>query len=151
MKNYLLAACLFVAPVTGMAHEYTLGDLMIDHPMASATMQNAMTAAGYFTVTNNGTEAETLLEITAAFPRVMLHDTKVEDGIATMFHLEDGIEVPAGETITFAPGGRHVMFMGLKGDPFEVGEEIPAVFSFEKAGTIEVVFQVEDITSMHDR
>ncbi|PJN92451.1 hypothetical protein CNY89_29595, partial [Amaricoccus sp. HAR-UPW-R2A-40] len=36
--------------------------------------------------------------------------------------------------MTFAPGGAHVMFMGLDGDPFEVGEVIPATLVFEKAG-----------------
>jgi hypothetical protein len=35
------------------------------------------------------------------------------------------------------------MFMGLDGDPFEVGERIPATLVFERAGEIEVEFWVE--------
>ena len=51
--------------------------------------------------------------------------------------------VPAGETVTLEPGGYHVMFVGLAGDPFEVGDAFPATLVFEKAGEIEVVFEVE--------
>lgn len=150
MKHLLFSATLLVLPAMGAAHEYTLGDLVIDHPVAGATMQSAMTGAGYFTVTNTGAEPDTLIDISADFPRVMMHDTKTEDGIATMFHMDGGVEIPAGKTITFSQGGKHVMFMGLNGDPFEIGEDIPATFTFEKAGAIDVVFQVEDMTTSHD-
>lgn len=145
MKNILLAACLFVLPVGGNAADVTQGDITVENPIARATTPTAMTSAGYFTVVNNGDEADTLLEVSADFPRVMMHDTTMQDGIATMFHLENGVIVPAGESVTFAPGGKHVMFMGLKGDPLEIGEEIPATLTFENAGMVEIVFVVSEI------
>ncbi|MDP5359854.1 MAG: copper chaperone PCu(A)C, partial [Paracoccaceae bacterium] len=49
--------------------------------------------------------------------------------------------------VQLAPGGLHVMFMGLGGDPFEVGETFPATLVFEKAGEVEVVFYVEERTA----
>ena len=38
--------------------------------------------------------------------------------------------------------------MGLNGDPFEVGEEVNATLVFENAGSLEVVFKVEERPEM---
>jgi len=145
MKHLILTAILLANPVASFADDFKVGDLVIEHPVARATTAMAMTGAGYFVIMNNGTEGDRLMEITANFPRVMMHDTKTDDGIATMFHIEDGVAVPAGGTVTFEPGSKHVMFMGLNGDPFEIGEEIPATMNFEKAGELDIVFVVEEM------
>jgi len=145
MKHLILTAILLANPVASFADDFKVGDLVIEHPVARATTAMAMTGAGYFVIMNNGTEDDRLVEITANFPRVMMHDTKTNDGIATMFHIEDGVAVPAGGTVTFEPGSKHVMFMGLNGDPFEIGEEIPATMNFEKVGELDIVFVVEEM------
>jgi copper(I)-binding protein len=145
MKHLILTAILLANPVASFADDFKVGDLVIEHPVARATTAMAMTGAGYFVIMNNGTEDDRLVEITANFPRVMMHDTKTDDGIATMFHIEDGVAVPAGGTVTFEPGSKHVMFMGLNGDPFEIGDEIPATMNFEKAGELDIVFVVEEM------
>ena len=145
MKHLILTAILLANPVASFADDFKVGDLVIEHPVARATTAMAMTGAGYFVIMNNGTEDDRLVEITANFPRVMMHDTKTDDGIAMMFHIEDGVAVPAGGTVTFEPGSKHVMFMGLNGDPFEIGEEIPATMNFEKAGELDIVFVVEEM------
>ena len=145
MKHLILTAILLANPVVSFADDFKVGDLVIEHPVARATTAMAMTGAGYFVIMNNGTEDDRLVEIAANFPRVMMHDTKTNDGIDTMFHIEDGVAVPAGGTVTFEPGSKHVMFMGLNGDPFEIGEEIPATMNFEKAGELDIVFVVEEM------
>ncbi len=135
-----LVACVMTTPAT--AHEFKIGDLTINHPMALETAKTAMAGAGYLSVTNTGDTTDRLMAVKADFPKVMLHTTEETDGIARMIHLE-AIDIPAGETVTLAPGGMHVMFMGLGGDPFEVGETIPATLVFEIAGEIDVEFNVE--------
>lgn len=141
MKN-LLAISVMLLPGLASAHEYRLGDLLIDHPVAFETPPTAMSGAGYMTITNNGDTDDRLLSVAADFPRVMIHETVTENDVAKMIHLE-AVDLPAGETVSFAPGGKHVMFMGLKGDPLEVGETITATLTFEQAGEIELVFNVE--------
>ena len=138
----LIATVLLALPTLLSADEYTVGDLVIDHPVAFETAATANSGAGYLTVTNNGDTDDRMVLIEADFPRVMLHETEVKDDVARMIHL-DAIDIPAGDTVVFQPGGRHVMFMGLNGDPFEVGEEINAKLVFENAGEIDVVFTVE--------
>lgn len=144
MKRFSLPLCaiLLTTATPPLAHEFRLGDLIIDHPMAFATAQSAMSGAGYLTVTNTGSSDDRLVGITADFPKVSLHGTENADGVMRMFSV-DAIEIPAGETVAFQPGGFHVMFMGLNGDPFEAGDKIPATLTFETAGEAEVVFNVE--------
>ena len=148
MKRHLtliaaLGTTLLAQPL--FAHEATIADLTIIHPMAFETAKTAQAGAGYMVISNDGETDDRLLEVRAEFPRVMLHTTEEEDGIARMVHI-DAVDLPAGETVSLEPGGKHVMFMGLDGDPFEVGEEISATLVFEKAGEVDVVFKVEERT-----
>jgi copper(I)-binding protein len=124
------------------AHHYTLGALEIGHPYAFATAEGAGSGAGYFEVTNTGSEPDRLVEVRADFPGVQLHVTEVDaDGVARMVEVE-GIEIPPGATVTLAPRGLHVMFMGLA-SPLAEGAAIPATLVFEKSGEIAVEFAVE--------
>ncbi len=123
-------------------HDFKVANLEIQHPVAFETPVTAKTGAGYLIVSNTGDTDDTLLEVRADFPMVMLHKSEEKDGIASMMHV-DQIAIPAGETVELAPGGFHVMFMGLDGDPFEAGEKIKAILVFEHAGEVEVEFSVE--------
>jgi copper(I)-binding protein len=145
----LFHALLFSSvPLWASAEAFVLGDLTINDTIATETPVTANAGAGYLTITNAGTTDAKLIKIDAAFARVMIHDMVIENEIAKMTHM-DSLTIPAGESVTFAPGGMHVMFMGLNGDPFEVGEEIPATLVFEKAGQIDVVFTVKARDHQH--
>lgn len=136
------AAALLALAQTAAAHEFKIADLIVDHPMTYETTPMARTGGGYLSITNTGTGTDRLIGVKADFPRVELHLSETKDGVATMRRVE-GVDIPAGETVALKPGSYHVMFMGLDGDPFEVGEEIPAVLVFENAGELPVVFNVE--------
>ncbi|MEJ6403397.1 copper chaperone PCu(A)C [Yoonia sp. 2307UL14-13] len=140
MKKLIFAAMLALPTLT-FAHEYKAGDLMIDHPVSFETAATARAGAGYMTITNNGDADDVLLRAEADFPRVELHETVTEDGVATM-QKQENVVLPAGESVRFEPGGKHVMFMGLS-DPFEAGQEINVKLVFENAGEVDVIFNVE--------
>ena len=66
-------------------------------------------AAAYFTLTNTSPKAVTVAAVdVAGAMMVMLHETKAEAGHSTMADLA-GPVVKAGESVVFAPGGKHVM------------------------------------------
>jgi copper(I)-binding protein len=141
MKRLALALALLAFPAA--AHEVRTGSLVIDHPYALETPATALSGAGYMTITNTGRDPDRLLAVRADFPRVTLHGTQTDaQGVTRMIPLE-AIEIAPGATVTLAPGGMHVMFMGLDGDPFEEGERIPATLVFERSGEIAVEFWVE--------
>jgi hypothetical protein len=58
-----------------------------------------------------------------------------------MTHVE-ALEIPAGGTVSLERGGYHVMFMGLTGKLTE-GEMHKATLIFEKAGRVEIEFQID--------
>ncbi|KZY47087.1 hypothetical protein A3731_30570, partial [Roseovarius sp. HI0049] len=142
MKTLIAATLALALPTFAAAHDYTLGTLEIGHPMAYETAATAKSGGGYVTITNTGETDDALIDVRGDFPRVQIHESFEEDGVARMRHVEK-IDLPAGDTVELAPGGFHVMFMGLS-DPFEVGAEIPVTLVFEKAGEIEVMFHVEE-------
>lgn len=149
MNIKTVTAAALMLPGLAMAHDFQAGDLKISHPMSFETPISAKAGAGYMTITNEGDTADSLIEVRADFPRVMLHKSEEKDGIATMSHV-DKIDIPAGGTVELVPGGFHVMFMGLDGDPLEDGETIDATLVFEKAGAVDIVFSVEPRAASHD-
>jgi copper(I)-binding protein len=138
------AALVFALAAAGAAgaHDYKAGDLVIAHPYATATAPTAKTAAGYLTVTNEGSAPDTLLAVKADFPQVSLHVVETDAQGVTRMRPVAGIEIAPGATVELAPKTAHVMFMGLT-QPFEAGEEVAATLVFEKAGAVAVEFTVE--------
>lgn len=136
------AVCLLALAATAVQADMSgHGPIMVMDPIAYETAKSAPSGAGYFTVTNSGDEDDVLLKVTADYPQVMIHKTTEENGIARMSHVMS-VPVPAGGTVAFEPGGLHVMFMGLNGDPLEAGETVSAMLVFEKAGEVAVEFDV---------
>lgn len=144
LSRFLLTLTLTLGPAAmAAAHDYNLGDLNIDHPMSFETAETARTGAGYLTIENTGDSADRLIEVRADIPRIEIHTIEEDDGVVRMVQMEQGVEIPAGETVMLEPGGLHVMFMGLEG-PLVAGAEFPATLVFEKAGELEVVFKIEE-------
>lgn len=144
MKHLILLAALLSGTVA-TAHDYAVGDLTIAHPFAFATVGNAPVGGGYMEITNGGDTDDVLVSATVAEDiagMVQLHEMAMDDGVMRMGEIEDGIVIPAGETVVLESGGLHVMFMRLpKG--LDDGAKIPATLTFRDAGEVDVVFNVE--------
>lgn len=138
----MLATALFLA-APALAHEIVAGDLQIIHPHIPQPAASAQTAGGFMAIVNTGAEADRLIGVESAIAaKSEVHESKVDaDGVGTMNHI-DALEIPAGGTVSLERGGYHVMFMGLTG-PLTEGEMHKATLIFEKAGRVEIEFQVD--------
>ena len=137
-RHLFLAFVLLLAGIgAASAHSYKLGALEIGHPWARATPPTAPTGGGYLSIKNTGTEPDRLISASSpAAGAVQVHDMKMEGNVMRM--REHGpLEIKPGETVTLAPGGMHLMMMGLK-EPLKQGEKVPLTLVFEKAGKIDV-------------
>ena len=123
------------------ANPVTLGDLVIDTPHAYATPAMARTGAAYLTITNTGATDEWLLSVTGDLPRIEIHTVEMTDGMATMRRLDVGVAIPAGETVSLAPGGEHIMLMGLPA-PLVAGETLDLGLVFDHAGELALSFDI---------
>lgn len=148
-RKLATAAAFATVLATGaFAHDYKVGDLEIVHPYARATPVNAPVSGGYMTIRNTGSEPDRLVGGSAGFAgMVQIHEMKMEGEVMKMREVEGGLEIPPGGEVVLKPGGYHVMFMKL-GEQMKAGEKRKATLEFEKAGTVEVEFAVEDINAM---
>ena len=134
--KYLVVALVMICSSV-WAEDYKLGDLTVMESFSYPT--NGRSGAGYFTLTNDG-PVDVLMAVTADFPRVMIHESLMQDGVMTMQH-RMMVEVPERGEIEFGPGGYHVMFMGLTA-PFVQDDVITIILVFENAGEVTVVIPV---------
>jgi copper(I)-binding protein len=67
-------------------------------------------------------------------------DHEMDTGAMTMQEVADGIELPEDQTVSFDPGGYHVMLLELAA-PLEEGDEIEVTLSFTT--TDDVTFTAE--------
>jgi len=139
----LFAAATFaLAPPAAVAGDYKAGAIVISHPWAPATPKGASVGAGYFKLTNTGTTPDRLLAATsAASGHADLHQMTMVNGVMEMRPIKGGIVLQPGETVELKPGGNHVMMMGLK-QPLKQGERVKGTLAFEKAGTVDIVYDV---------
>ncbi|MBQ8104557.1 MAG: DUF1775 domain-containing protein [Afipia sp.] len=118
------------------------GDLIVAAPWTRATPGGAKIAGGYLKITNNGKSADRLLSaISAGADRVEIHEMSMTDGVMKMRPLTDGLTIKPGETVELKPGGFHIMFMDIK-QPLKQGDKLKATLTFEKAGKLDVTFDV---------
>lgn len=73
---------------------------------------------------------------------VTLHGSEeTADGVVRMTDLPGGLPLPTDGAIEMAPGGLHVMLMGLDG-PLAPGDAVPLTLRFE-SGPLELALPVE--------
>ena len=96
-------------------------------------------SGAYMSITNNGSDDVTLVSVSAeGGGMAQIHETNVdENDMASMNEMEDGILIPAGETVDLIPGGLHVMLMELENDLVE-GETVALTLEFDDETTIDL-------------
>ncbi len=102
-------------------------------------------AAGYFTLTNNGDAARNL--VAAASPgcgSIMLHQSKSSNGVESMVPVKS-VDVPAHGSVSFAPGGYHLMCM-KPAATLKPGTSVPVTLTFQDGGTLSTDFPVRSAT-----
>jgi len=111
--------------------------LVVTDPMARAMPAVAPTSAVFFTLHNNTDRARVLVGAhSTAAKQVELHTHTMQDGMMAMRRVET-IDVPAGGTVVFQPGGLHVMLIGLN-HALEMGQRIDLTLEFADGGQMKL-------------
>ncbi|HEY2862303.1 MAG TPA: copper chaperone PCu(A)C [Casimicrobiaceae bacterium] len=148
MTKILLTIVVSALAATGVAsaHDYRLQALLIDHPFARATPPGARFGGVYLSIENKGPQADRLLRAsTPAAGTAELHQMVMDAGVMRMRAVA-GLEVKPGERVMLQPGGYHLMLGDLK-RPLREGDRFPLTLAFEKAGSIEVSVEVENMAA----
>lgn len=135
-----LAACNAPAESPATEAESATGTevaaITVTDPWCRPTPNGARVAGCYVTLTAASDDVLTgIATDLATMPQV--HEMKHEDGMMKMAHLEQGLPLPAGETVVLKPGSNHLMLMGLT-TPLVEGQTARLTLQFEKAEDITV-------------
>jgi copper(I)-binding protein len=107
MRKLLLLACVMTGNVLAC-------DLKIESAWIRPAPSNAVALAGYALLTNTGSAPLSVVSAqSAAFAKVELHESLMENGIAKMRAM-DKLEIASGGKVQFAPGGKHFMLISPK-------------------------------------
>jgi copper(I)-binding protein len=103
--------------------------LMIMDPWVRFAPAIIKVHAAYFTISNHGTKPRDLIGVESpAYARSDMHISRNVDGVATMEHIAQ-VTIAPHKSITFKPGGLHVMLMDAKA-PLVDGATVPLVLIF---------------------
>ena len=135
---------LFLAAITSLlvlCSSLSAGQIMISDAYARSSGPLAKAGAAYMRIMNHSDESDRLLGVQSDIAKKTELHSHLEDdnGVMKMVRIDEGIKIGPMKDHSLAPGGEHIMFMGLK-EPFETGKIIPITLLFEKAG--EVVIEI---------
>ena len=139
----VLCSTLLLMLIAGAASagEVTIHDAWVREPPPGAN------AAAYLTIRNASDAAVRIVSVSSpAAERVELHKSSIEGGVARMTPVAS-LEVPAGGSVEFAPGGLHVML--IHPARLEAGHTVPLRFALEGGGALEVEATVRKARGGH--
>lgn len=106
-------------------------------------MPAGVPSGGYFTLHNASAKDVVLTGAsTPACGSLMLHKSEMTGGMSSMHHVDE-VDVPAGGSIAFAPGGYHLMCMNA-GPAITPGGKVQVTLLFKDGGKLTASFDVRN-------
>lgn len=139
MRSVLAAlAALFLATVAHAAPPLAAPQVKAawSRPAAQGT-----TAGGFMTLTNLGPKADALVAVESPLAKgAQIHQSMMHGSMAMMQPVAQ-VPVPAAGSVTFAPGGYHLMFLEVT-RALKVGDTLPATLTFASGAKVKATFVV---------
>lgn len=133
------------AELAAASTETRIGDLVIRLARTRETPAAGGTGVGFLQIRNDGDRDDRLVAAGSdAAASVEIHQMSMADGQMRMRALHGGLAIPAGATVDLAPGGYHLMLVGLR-QALVTGSAITLRLRFETAGEGTVVLPVTSL------
>ena len=114
------------------------GELEITNVRANLSLPSS-TGSVWLDIHNSSSEDDTLTTAEVEGCGVTeLHTMKMKNGIMMMYQIEDGITIPAGQTVSLKKGGLHIMCIN-KAAPLQLGTKVDITLYFEKKGEMKAL------------
>ena len=148
MKQVVQAVVMGLALFGGMTGAYAGSaseDVTLEGVYVRAVPPKQPNSAAFMMVKNGGSTDHAMVGgSTPAADVVELHTHIKEDGMMKMRQIPR-IEVPANEMVELAPGGLHVMLIGLKGQ-LKPGESVELTLEFEDGSAMQLSAPVKTVS-----
>ena len=142
MRQLALLACLIVGlAATAQAAPQRAG-IEVAAPWSRPAVAGG-SGVGYLVLANHGRSPEALVKVESPAARtVEIHRASLTGGVMSMA-AQDRVAVPPGGSVSFAPGGYHLMFLDLT-RALKPGDRLPATLVFASGRRLVVSFAVGD-------
>lgn len=135
---------LFVLATLLLAQTASAADLVARDARVRLMPPVAQSSAAYMTLKNTADSDINIIGVTTdAAASSDLHAMRMQDGKMVMFAL-DSVSIPAHGEFSFAPGGFHIMLMGLS-RPLHEGDVVNIVLHLADGGAFTVQAPVRDM------
>ncbi len=116
------------------------GPVVVADALCRPTPNGRQVTGCYLTLTAPVTD--TLVSIsTPVAALAQVHEMRMESNMMMMRELEAGLPLPAGQAVSLAPGGNHIMLMGVT-EPLKAGDTVPLTLTFATSAPVEVTATV---------
>jgi len=141
MKKLAWASTMFWLAASAHA-----GDIAVTKAWARATAPGQEVGAAYFDIVSKSAAKLVKAESPAA-ASTEIHTMSMKNGVMEMRKI-DSLDLPAGKTVSLAPGGNHIMLIGLK-KPLKEGDKVAITLTLEKAPKVQEKVEVSaEVKSM---
>jgi copper(I)-binding protein len=137
----VISAC-WVMPT--MAGHHEKGNINIDMPYVRAPVPGQNMTAAFLMISNSGEQNCKLIAANSSYAKkIEFHTHKHVDGMMQMRPVKD-VDVPAGSTIAFKPGGLHLMLFEVSSSDASSAE---ITLSTDKCGEIQFLAPIKSLKS----
>ena len=136
-RKGLLLSALMAIPAVTMAEQ---AGIEVEKAWSRAAMQGHVGVV-YLTIVDHGAADRLTAVSSPVADRAEVHESFSEGGVAKMRPVAS-LAVEQEKPIVLAPGGYHVMLMGLK-QPLKQGDTFPVTLNFANAGQVTARVTVE--------
>ncbi|MFT7131637.1 MAG: copper(I)-binding protein [Cyclobacteriaceae bacterium] len=127
VRTVVVLLALALVGCSGGSESTADANVAFSHGWARATPSGAKVGAVYARLSNPGVHRVTISGIYTTVARsAQVHETREVDGMMQMRHV-DPLALAAGANIDLAPGGMHLMLMGLT-EPLTAGMTFDVIF-----------------------
>ena len=122
--------------------------IVISAPMVRAPLGGQTTSSGYFVITNHTEMNDIILGVASNdAERVEMHLTEENNGMMRM-RKQDTINISTGETISFEPGGYHLMLFGM--NIAQDQKDIQLNLNFKHAPDISIIAEIVETVPLSE-
>ena len=139
-----LAAALALAAVLAPAAQAADAkhDALVVRQPWSRPAQAGMNGVGFMTLVNAGRTPVTLKGAESPAAGVVeMHQSSMAGGVMSMRRVDNGVVIPPGGQVAFAPGGLHFMLLNLKTAQSE-GQKLPLTLILDGGRRVKVELDI---------
>lgn len=136
----ILAAALLTLAACGPTGPAAPATVQVSDAICRPTPVGRQTTGCYLTLTSDTDDR--LASVTSPDANIVqIHESRIESNMMMMRELREGLPLPAGQAVALAPGGTHLMLLGVK-QPLVAGDTVSLILTFATSAPLEVTATV---------